>query len=71
MMKGAKSVGSYLEELGRNKEGRDEQVKQGLEIYIDLWKKAIEKGVVASTDDVETALEKLDQKGGLYKAAED
>lgn len=70
-MKAAKSVGSYLEELDRSKEGREEQVKQGLEIYIELWRKAIEKGVVASTDDVETALEKLDQMGGLYKAAEE
>lgn len=70
-MKSAKSVGSYLEELDRSKEGREEQVKQGLEIYIELWRKAIEKGVVASADDVETALEKLDQMGGLYKAAEE
>jgi hypothetical protein len=52
-------------------EGRPEQVKDGLRIYIDLWMKAIEKGVLSSEDDVESALKKLDANGGLYKAAED
>jgi hypothetical protein len=70
MSKGSKSVGAYLQELDGSKEGREELVKQGLEIYIDLWKKAIEAGVISAEDDVETALEKLDRRGGLYKAAE-
>jgi hypothetical protein len=67
----AKNVGEYLQELKRSMEGRSEQVKDGLQIYIDLWSKAIEKGVLSSADDVESALEKLDAKGGLYKAAEE
>ena len=66
-----KNVHDYLEELGRSKKDRTEQVREGLEIYIDLWNKTIEKGVVALSDDVEFALEKIDEKGGLYKAAEE
>lgn len=65
-----KNVGDYLAELEKTKNDREEQVKQGLEIYIDLWKKTIENGVVRETDLVEVALEKIEVKGGLYKAAE-
>jgi hypothetical protein len=64
-------VDDYLEELERKKEGRDPQVREGLEIYLDLWKKAIERGVVSGKDPVDVALAKLDKKGGLYKAVED
>ncbi|MDA4120957.1 MAG: hypothetical protein OK404_00950 [Thaumarchaeota archaeon] len=67
----ARNVGEYLQELERSKEGRPEQVKDGLQIYIDLWMKAIQKGILSSEDNVESALEKIDAKGGLYKAAED
>jgi hypothetical protein len=65
----ARDVRAYLEELERTKEGRPEQVKEGLEIYIDLWKKAIERGVVAGSDGVEVALAKIEKEGGLYAAA--
>ena len=41
-----KDVRTYIDELERTKEGRPEQVKEGLEVYIDLWEKAIERGVV-------------------------
>jgi hypothetical protein len=51
------------------KEGRPEQVKQGLEIYIGLWEKAIERGVVDESDGVDAALAKIEEKGGLYSAA--
>ena len=40
-------------------------MKEGLEIYVDLWKKAIEKGVVCAEDGVDEALKKLDRAGGL------
>ena len=70
-MKGkARNVGDYLQELQASMDGRTEQVKDGLQIYIDLWRKVIEFGVVSSSDDVESALEKIEAKGGLYKAAE-
>lgn len=65
-----KKVGDYLADLEKTKNDREEQVKEGLEIYIDLWKKTIENGVVRETDLVEVALEKIEVKGGLYKAAE-
>ena len=66
-----KNVGDYLAELEKTKNDREEQVKEGLEIYIDLWKKTIENGIVRETDLVEVALEKIEEKGGLYKAAEE
>ncbi len=65
-----KKVGEYLAELEKTKDDREEQVKEGLEIYIDLWKKTIENGVVQESDLVEDALEKIEVHGGLYKAAE-
>jgi hypothetical protein len=65
----ARDVRAYLEELEKTKEGRPEQVKEGLEIYIDLWEKAIERGVVAESDGVEVALAKIEKEGGLYAAA--
>ena len=64
-----KDVRSYIDELERTKDGRPEQVKDGLEIYIDLWEKAIERGVVEETDGVDMALTKIEKKGGLYAAA--
>jgi len=67
----ARNVRDYIEELQRSKEDREEQVREGLEIYIGLWKKAIERGIVAPSDDVESALEKIEEKGGLYKVAEE
>jgi hypothetical protein len=65
----AKDVRTYLEELEKTKEGRTGQVKEGLEIYIGLWRRAIERGVVAETDGVDDALVKIESEGGLYTAA--
>ena len=65
-----RTVRGYIEELDRTKEGRPEQVKEGLELYLDLWKKAVANGVVLAEDDVEVALQKLEKKGGLYAAVE-
>jgi len=45
-------------------------VKEGLEVYLDLWKKAVANGVVTEEDDVESALEKIEMKGGLYASAD-
>lgn len=39
-----------------------------MEAYLDLWKRAVANGVVLEDDDVETALEKVEKKGGLYAA---
>jgi hypothetical protein len=65
----ARDVRSYLEELEKTKEGKSEQVKDGLEIYIDLWRRAMERRVVAETDTVDEALAKIEGSGGLYRAA--
>ena len=64
-----KDVRAYIDELERTKGDRTEQVKEGLEIYIDLWKRAMERGVVDGTDGVDIALSKLEREGGLYAAA--
>ncbi len=61
----------YLAELEGSKGERTEQVKEGLEMYIDLWKKAIGRGVVREADTVDEALAKIDEAGGLYEAAGD
>jgi hypothetical protein len=66
----AKNVGTYLAELEKTMGDREEQVKEGLGIYIDLWKKTIQNGTVQESDGVEDALQKIEEKGGLYKAAE-
>jgi len=66
---GFKDVRTYLDELEHSKEGRSEQVSAGLEIYVDLWRKAIKRGVISGEDGVDVALAKLDKEGGLYAAA--
>ncbi|HXW94768.1 MAG TPA: hypothetical protein VEJ19_03580 [Nitrososphaerales archaeon] len=64
-----KDVRAYIDELEKTKEDRPEQVKEGLEIYISLWEKVIERGVVEETDGVDAALAKIEKEGGLYAAA--
>jgi hypothetical protein len=64
-------VKGYLAELEKNKEGRPEQIKDAIDIYIDLWNKAVENGVVTQSDEITDALAKIDKKGGLYAAAGD
>ncbi len=66
-----KDVQRYLDELEKNKEGRPDQVRDGIDIYIDLWKKAIAKGIVSPSDEIDQALAKLESIGGLYRAAEE
>ena len=66
-----RDVKGYLAELEKTKLERTDQVKEGLEIYIDLWRRAIQGGVVAESDSVDEALRKIDERGGLYKAAGD
>ena len=64
-----KTVEQYLRELRESKKDKPQQVKEALQIYIDLWEKVIGKRVVDSEDDIETALSKIDKQGGLYEAA--
>lgn len=64
-----RDVRAYLGELQKTKADRSDQVKEGLEIYIGLWEKAIERGVVSEADQVDAALDKIEKEGGLYAAA--
>lgn len=65
-----KNVTEYLGELERNKNGKPEQVREGIEIYLGLWERALENGVVLPSDEIGAALAKIEEKGGLYKAAD-
>ena len=64
-----KNVREYITQLEESKDQRPPQVKDGLEIYIDLWRRAIERGVVSETDLVSEAQAKIEKSGGLYEAA--
>jgi len=66
-----RTLGEYLKELEKAKKGKPEQVADALEVYLDLWEKAIKKGVVKVSDEISDALSKVEQSGGLYKAAGD
>ena len=68
-MSKVRDVRSYLEELEKAREGREDQVKEGLETYIGLWRKAIERGIISESDLVDGALAKIESEGGIYKAA--
>ena len=66
-----KRLSEYLNELEANKDSRPDQVKEGIETYIGLWQRAIEKGIVLPEDEIDAALAKVEEGGGLYKVAED
>ena len=63
-------VSEYLDQLKKTKKGKPQQIREALDIYIELWEKVIEKGTVAEGDDIDVALSKIDEAGGLYQAAE-
>jgi hypothetical protein len=46
-------------------------VKEGMEIYLELWRRAIDRGVVSSSDEIDVAVGKVEEAGGLYEAAEE
>jgi hypothetical protein len=66
-----KSVQEYLDELERSKRDKPEQIREALEIYLGLWKKALSSGVVGSSDGIDVALAKIEESGGLYQATGD
>lgn len=69
MPRSIKTVGEYLRELRQNKKEKPAEVKEALEVYIDLWESAIKNKTVSPDENIEDALAKLDAKGGLVKAA--
>jgi hypothetical protein len=66
---GSKTVRGYLKELRETRKDKPEQIKEALEIYVELWEDVIERGIVAEDDDMDSALSKIEARGGLYKAA--
>lgn len=64
-------VRKYLEALKESRKGKPANVRDALDIYVGLWSKVIENGTVSEDDEVSRALSKLEEAGGLYKAAED
>lgn len=62
-------VREYLEQLRETRKGKPSQIKDALEIYVELWGKAIKNGTVSEDDEIGAALSKLDDAGGLYEAA--
>ena len=63
-------VRGYLDRLKETKKGKPQQIREALDIYIELWEKAIKNGTVAEGDDIDVALSKIDEAGGLYQAAD-
>jgi hypothetical protein len=64
-----RSLQEYIKELERSKKDKPDQVREALEIYLNLWRKAMENGVVGAGDEMEVAMEKIERSGGLYQAA--
>ncbi|HYB75864.1 MAG TPA: hypothetical protein VEC08_02790 [Nitrososphaerales archaeon] len=71
MTQSPKRLSEYLNELEADKDSRPDQVREGIEAYISLWQRAVEKGVVLLSDEIGAALAKVEERGGLYKVAED
>jgi len=63
-------VRGYLDQLKETKKGKPHQIREALDIYIGLWEKAIENGTVLESDEIDVALSKIDEAGGLYQAAD-
>jgi len=64
-----KTVGEYLKELGENKREKPPEVRQALEVYIELCESALRNGTIEKGEEIDKALAKLEEKGGLYQAA--
>ncbi len=66
-----RNVEEYLRELNEAKKEKPVQIREAIEIYIDLWRKTIEKGIVEPTDNIDKALSKIEENGGLYQTSEE
>ena len=64
-------VSGYLKELRQTRKEKPDQVREALEIYVQLWESVIRKGIISPDDDIGEALKKIDAIGGLYQAAQD
>jgi hypothetical protein len=62
-------VRDYIAQLKETKQGKPAQIKEALEIYIDLWESVVKNGTVSEDEEIDAALSKLEKAGGLYQAA--
>jgi hypothetical protein len=62
-------VRQYLDQLKETKKGKPPQIRDALDIYVEMWDKVIKNGTVSEDDEVALALSKIDKAGGLYEAA--
>ena len=62
-------VKEYLKRLRETKKGKPSQIRDALDIYIELWEKAVQREIVSEDDEIEAALSKIESAGGLYEAA--
>jgi len=69
MSKRSKTVREYLSELRETKKDKPGQIRDALDIYLELWESVMDRGVVGGDDTIDEALSKVEAKGGLYRAA--
>ncbi len=62
-------VREYLDQLKETRKGKPPQIREALDIYVEMWDKVIKNGTVSEDDEVALALSKIDKAGGLYEAA--
>ena len=62
-------VREYLEQLKETRKGKPPQIRDALDIYVEMWENVIKNGTVSEEDEVAVALSKIDTAGGLYEAA--
>jgi hypothetical protein len=65
------TVREYLAELEKSKKEKPDQVREALDIYLDLWRRTVKSGAVGLSDPITEALAKIEGKGGLYRSAGD
>ena len=61
-------VREYLDQLKETRKGKPPQIREALDIYMEMWDKIIKNGTVSGEDEVALALSKIDKAGGLYEA---
>jgi hypothetical protein len=62
-------VRDYVGQLKETKKGKPPQIREALDVYIELWDRVVKNGTVGEGDEVGVALTKIDRAGGLYHAA--
>lgn len=62
-------VKEYIHQLKETRKGKPAQIREALDIYVEMWDRVIKNGTVSEDDEVALALSKIDKAGGLYEAA--